>query len=334
MNRLILLFTIVAVLFSCKRKPYKVDLSNVKIDITIQRFEKDLFKIDFQAFDSSIAALSGKYSEFFKIFNQGIIRVGHSTAPEYRDRLHSFITNLAVKMAYEKVNKVFPDLDSLDKELERAFKHYHYYFPGKLIPEAYTYISGFNQSMVVADSILAIGLDKYLGKNSMVYEQLMVDKYLRKTMRKEMIVSDCMKAWGSTEFPLPDSVPGNVLSNILFHGKVVQFQRQMMPGVHDTLLLGFTEVELEWCEKYERMMWEYLIENNLLYEMDYMVINKLVNPAPYTSYFTRESPGRAAIWLGWNIVKEYMKAADVGLEELMSDHDYQKMLRESRYRPR
>jgi hypothetical protein len=242
--------------------------------------------------------------------------------------------NLAVNKAYEKVNQVFPSMDSLEKELSRAFKHYHYYFPGKEIPAVYTFISGFNQSIAVADSILAIGLDKYLGKNSEVYVQLMVDQYLRNTMRKEMIVSDCMKAWGSTEFPMPDSVPGNVLSNMLFHGKVVQFQRQMMPGLHDTLLLGFTEKELEWCEEYERMMWEYLIENNLLYETDYMVINKLVNPAPYTSYFTRESPGRAAVWMGWNIVKEYMKAAEVGLDELMDDHDYQKMLRESRYRPR
>ena len=63
-------------------------------------------------------------------------------------------------------------------------------------------------------------------------------------------------------------------------------------------------------------MWQYLIEKDLLFSTDQLTIRKLTGEAPFTSYFTNESPGRAAVWIGFRIVESYMvKNPDISLEE-------------------
>jgi len=71
-----------------------------------------------------------------------------------------------------------------------------------------------------------------------------------------------------------------------------------------------------------------------LFKTDYMTINKLTKDAPFTSYFPRESPGRAANWIGWQIVRKYMERhKDITLSQLMKETRYQKILDGSAYDP-
>jgi len=61
---------------------------------------------------------------------------------------------------------------------------------------------------------------------------------------------------------------------------------------------------------------------------------KYINPAPFTSYFPEESPGRTGIWLGWQIIRSYMdKNQDITLPQLMDNFDVQGILEKSGYRP-
>jgi hypothetical protein len=81
-------------------------------------------------------------------------------------------------------------------------------------------------------------------------------------------------------------------------------------------------------------MWRYLIEHDLLYSTDQLVIRKLTGEGPFTSYFSTESPGKAAIWTGFRIVESYMRRnPSVTLEQLMKDIDYQGILEKARYNP-
>ena len=81
-------------------------------------------------------------------------------------------------------------------------------------------------------------------------------------------------------------------------------------------------------------MWTYLLEYKLLFSTDYMIIRKLVFPAPFTSYFPKESPGRAVVWLGYKIIEAYMdENQTVTLPQLMEATDYQLILRKSKFKP-
>ena len=81
-------------------------------------------------------------------------------------------------------------------------------------------------------------------------------------------------------------------------------------------------------------MWQYLIEKNLLFNTDMLTIRKLTGEAPFTSFFTNESPGGAAVWIGFRIVESYMmKNATTSLDDLMKSTDIQQILEKAKYNP-
>ena len=126
----------------------------------------------------------------------------------------------------------------------------------------------------------------------------------------------------------------NVLSEIIHNGKLKYFEKCMLPEAEDELIFGFTPEQMKFCRNNESQMWEYLIENDLLFSTDQFIIRKLTGEAPFTSYFTNESPGRAAVWLGFRIVESYMmKNPGIKMEELMNNTDIQGILEKAKYNP-
>jgi hypothetical protein len=318
---------------SCKTDPHAIELSGFNPEIQIMRLDVDLFSINIDSVAQSVGDLKEKYGEFFSIFNFMIVRLGNPDASAYNEYLKSFLTDFDMYNLSQEVSRVFPDLEFLEKELNEAFSRYRYYFPGRVVPSVFTYIGGFNQSMVTTDTILGIGLDKYLGRDNVLYSKLQTAQYMRYNMHPSKISSDCMRAWAMTEFDYDDATD-NLINQMIYHGRIMYFTDYMLPYQHDTLKTGFSPEQLAWCVSNESTMWTYLVERKLLFTTDMRTINKFVNDAPFTSEFTNESPGRAAVWLGWQIVKSYMtRNQDVTLEQLMEETDYQKIFNKARYRP-
>lgn len=331
----IILFIIGAsILISCSRKNnFNVDVSNINVDIKIKRLDKELFEIDPGNVDGELAHIIDDYGEFFELYSNRIINLGNPYDKNYSDYFTGFITDYTMNKVYEKIMQVFPDVNTIENDINNAFKRYKYYFPERKVPAIYTYIGGFNQSMVVADSILGIGTDKYLGQNCEFYDRLGIAKYLQQNMNPENIAVDALRAWALTEFVYNDSID-NLVNNIIYQGKIQYLLSRMFPNTPDSLIMGFTSDQMRWCVGNEKQMWDYLIEKKLLFSTDYLTINKHINPAPFTSGYPQESPGRASVWLGWQIVKAYMKRnSNVSLNELMLNKDYQKILTGSRYEP-
>jgi len=317
----------------CRRNHYNVDISSVALEIKIKRFEIDLFSMDYDSITEKIPWFYKKYGEFFDLYNYRIINIGGATQRTYPEYLKIFLTDYLNNEVYNKTMEVFPDLADLEKELTGAFRHYTFYFPSKEIPEVITYISRFNQSIVTAEGIIGIGLDKYLGRNADYYSQIGLNKYTIRNMHEEKIPSDCMMAWGLSEFDYNDSVD-NLLSNIIYHGQIMFYIKSMLPDQPDSLIMGFTTEQMQFCRTNEDRMWEYLIEKKLLFETDRMTISKFTGYGPFTRDFSHESPARAAIWIGWRIIEAYAgNNPDKQLSDIMNEKDYQQILTLSKYNP-
>lgn len=317
----------------CSSEHKQADIEHIDLEIDIKRLEKDLFEVDIDSISTEVKSLESKYGDFFDIFNNLIIRIGSSGSPAYEDHLKGFLTDFDIYRLYNEVETVFPEIETTEKELETGFRHFLHYFPDYPVPQVYTFISGFNQSVVTADSILAFGLDKYLGRDHRFYAELQLPVFRRKNMYAEKIPSDCMIGWAMTEFEFDES-DENLLGHMIYHGKMIYFANLVLPHQHDTLKMGFTYDELEWCRKNENNMWTYLVENKLLFSNDALTIGQFINEGPFTSGFSRESPARAAIWLGWQIVNSYMERnGHVSPEELMLEDDHQRILNSARYKP-
>ena len=331
---LILLFNLFFI--SCKKSnPLEIDVSEIKIDLKIKRLDQDLFNFDFKDSIASIKYLSEEYGYFFDLYNSRMIKLGLPQDRKYTAFLREFLGNEMIVEVKSKTDSVFSTFAPLQKQMENAFKHYSYYFPDHPVPVVYTCISGFNQSVVTSQGAIGISIEKYLGGDCPFYKMISppFPAYQRANMHPGKIAPDCMFAWGITEFPMA-GLKHNLLSGMVHQGKMMYFVEAMMPSSPDSIIIGYTRKQLEWCKNNEAGMWTFLVENKMLYSTNRIDIRHYLDPAPYTSAFGADSPGRSGVWIGWQIVRNYMrKNPKVTLPELMGNHDYQTILNHSSYHP-
>jgi hypothetical protein len=338
-SRIVLLFLLIltaSALISCKKNHYRINTSTINVTIRIKRLEKDLFSLNPDEISASVPELKKKYGTFLQLFSY-VINTGEVNDSSFGDFLTRFCTDKLNNEVYESVIKLYPDVTWIENSLQEAFRHYLYYFPDRSVPAVYTCITGFNNSVITGDSVLGIGLERYLGTDSEYYRRLQIYKYLANRMTPENIVPDCMYGWATSDwdFSMLRYPADNVLSEMIHEGKLKYFEKCMLPDVADEIIFGFTPDQLKFCRNNENQMWNYLIEKNLIFETDKFTIKKLTGEAPFTSYFTNESPGRAAVWLGFRIVESYMmRNPGISLNDLMKDIDIQSILEKAKYAPK
>ncbi|MDA3910538.1 MAG: hypothetical protein PF448_04180 [Bacteroidales bacterium] len=329
---LIGILTVLWVFLSNQKSPLKVDVSDIEVNIEVQRFDKDLFT-DYESIEMHARNLENQYPDFFPLFTQQIIKIGHSGNKSFNEYLDAFITDYTVTQAKDAVFDEFQDVSDIEKSLNDGFKYFLYYFPEYQTPKVITFIAGFNHSVVTTDKLIGIGLDKYLGAECEFYHMMKIPQYAAKNMRKEMIPVDCMSAWAEMEFPNTDSTDYLAYS-MIYQGKLLYFLDAMYPEMSDHLKIGFLEEKIAYCQHFEAFMWEYLVSENLLFSTDYLQQRKFLGDAPFTAAFGNDSPGRAAAWIGWQIVRAYVRENKVDLPALMQETDYQKIMNLSYYDPK
>ena len=332
MKRFFLLLCFTVILISCTRNPLKINVSTISVDLKIKHLDVDLLKLKQDQVVAAIPVLKSSHGEFFDLFTYRMINIGGTEQENFPEMLYSFVSDTLIR---ELETNVAENIDTIQlrKDLELAFRHYKYYFPEKEIPIVYTCISGLNQSVVTAEKLIGISLDKYLGVNSRFYKQLGLPVYKRRNMHPEKIVPDAIYAWAVTEWPKSDNA-NNLLSQMIHEGKMLYFMDAMLPEISDTLKIGFTKKQLDYCRKNEASMWTFMAEQKLLFSTDRMSIKRFIDDGPYTTPFTDQSPARTGAWLGWQIVRSYMNQnKDVELADLINNADFQMILNQSGYRP-
>ena len=334
MVKIICLIFILHLTESCGDNQYKIREKVPVPEIEILRLEKDLFSVDPASLRTMEDSLRSKYDNFLQLFAY-VIDAGNLNDSTGFNRLIDFATDRLNYEVYESVISKYPDLSYYVKEFEKAWGNYRYYFPDSVIPRMYTFISGFNSSVIVGDSILATGLDRYLGAEHRFYRELGIYNYLTLKMVPEKIVPDAIYAWAKAGWPDSSSESSaDLLSAMLYEGKLQYFTKCILFEYPDSILFGFTSDQMRFCDNNEYRMWEYLIEHDMLFSTDMMLIRKLTGEAPFTTYFTAESPGRASVWLGFRIIESYTRNnPDVELSQLMIDNNYRKILEEAKYNP-
>jgi len=331
----ILLLLITAMMTSCRKNHYKVNTSSIKADIKIKRLEKDLFTLNPDQVIPMVPSLKKNYAGFLQLFSL-VINTGDINDTSFGDLLLRFCSDKQNNDVFALTMKKFPDIKVIEDGLQVAFSHYLYYFPGRSVPGVFTCITGFNNSIITGDSLLGIGLDRYLGADCEYYPRLNIYKYIASRMTPENIVPDCMYGWGASEwdFSALKYSADNVLTEIIHEGKLKYFEKCMLPETSDEIIFGFTPDQMKFCRNNESQMWQYLIENNLLFNSDQLTIRKLTGEAPFTGYFTKESPGRAAVWVGFRIVESFMmKNQGTKIEEMIKNTDVQGILEKAKYSP-
>ena len=205
-------------------------------------------------------------------------------------------------------------------------------YPELDIPNIYLLVSGFNASIFAYDDIIGVGVDMYLGGDYKYYNQVVYD-YQKTTMDKKFLAGDILNYYITQNIPFT-SKQNRLLEHMLFRGKQIYLLEQLLPNSPKWEVIGYTKEQWDWCEKWEKEIWNKIMDKRDLFKTEPMVITSYLNDGPFTSEISQESPGRLGIWVGWRIIDSYMRHnEEVSLQELMKDGDAQKILEKSFYKP-
>ncbi len=332
LKNIFFILIVASIITSCNpnRKP---EISKIHIQQHFYRFDKDIYNISTNQGDTAGIMLSQKYGKFMESYCFQIIGIGSPYSADFYDHIKTFREDFVVSRVYDKVEKKFQDLSAVEKDFNTAFRYYHFYFPDKQIPNIYTYVSGFNTAIVTDDSILGIGLDFYLGKNCKYYSQLALPNYIIRKMEPEMMLPDAMRAWLTMVFEQQDTTD-NMLSNMIYQGKIQYVLNKILPDITDSLRFGYATKKIDWCTENEQRIWTYFVEHKLFFTKDHLLIKKFIDEGPFTVPLGPQSPPRTGAWIGYRIVSAYMKKNPaVTLSQLMAEKDFQKILTLSAYNP-
>ena len=315
-NVLFLLLGIV--LLSCNdASNVETEIDKISMNVEIIRFDREFSRASIE----NLPTLKQKFPAFFPMqYNDSI----------WIEKLSDTLQN----QLEVEVLKVFPEEQSLKAELIPLFQHIEYYFPQFSTPIVYTVTSDvdYRNKIILADSMLVIALDNYLGSEHPFYQG--IDKYIIQDMKPSQIGPDVAELYAREYIKPP--INASFLGQLIYFGKMQYLKDLWLPKTSDAEKMGYTEEEMQWSQENELYMWRYFVENEMLYSTDPELGARFLNPAPFSKFYLEldnESPGMLGRFLGWQIVKAYMENNDTEVNRLMVT-DADEIFKNSKYKPK
>ncbi|MCH4553150.1 gliding motility lipoprotein GldB [Aestuariibaculum lutulentum] len=239
------------------------------------------------------------------------------------------------KVLFKEVDKTFNNFAQTELDIESLFNHLKYYFPEFHVPRIITVTSDvdYRNRVIVTDTIDIVALDNYLGADHEFYQSIPV--YLREGFNKENIVVDLAGEYAKRYiYPVHNRT---FLDEMIYFGKQMYFKDIMVPFKSEASRIGYTEDELKWAQTNESYIWRYFVEREMLFSTDSKLSGRFIADAPFSKFYLEgidsESPGQLGQYIGWQIVRAYMKNNEVSLKDMLTANA-EEIFNNSKFKPR
>ena len=318
MKKYVLLLIAAAFFASCKKEDKVTKaIESIPVKITIERFDT-LF---YESKPEDLAQLKNKYPFFFPAGNPDTV---------WTNKLQ----NPLLQELYGEVKKKYPNNAAFEGDLEDLFKRIQYYYPEYKAPKVITLISEVDTDAkaIYADSLVLLSLDTYLGKDHRFYEGF--PKYQRQGFEPSQMMPDLVSSFSQGKIAPPTD--RSLLGQMIYFGKELYMKDMLLPEATDGAKIEYTEDQVKWCQENEAEIWRYFIDNKILFDTDTKLMQRFISVGPYSKFYLEidmESPGRIGQWLGWQIVRSYMKNNEVTMQKMLA-MDAKEIFDNSKYKPK
>jgi gliding motility-associated lipoprotein GldB len=304
--------------FSCKNEnQLENEIASINVEVKVERFDL--------AFAHAKPNDLSKLKETFPfLFSK---RIPDSIWIEQ-------MTDTLQQQLYSEVEKTFSNFGDVHNDIQGLFQHLKYYDVTFTEPRIVTVTSNvdYRNKVIVTDTIVIIALDTYLGADHPFYAD--IPRFITQNMNKTQIVSDLASNY-ATNF-IFQSERKSLLDEMIYFGKQLYFKDMMLPSKSDVEKMGYTPEQFDWAIANESQIWSYFIERELLYSTDNSLPSRFIVDAPFSKFYLEldnESPPLLGQFIGWQIVKAYMKNNEVSFMDMLQK-DADEIFVKSRYKPR
>jgi gliding motility-associated lipoprotein GldB len=295
----------------------KIDVSNVAVNFDVKRFDVDFYSSE----GGSLQALKKEYPYFFP--------------REITDSISlSKMGNKEEQELFVETQNIYKDFAPVKKQLTGLFKHIKYYNPEFIAPDVVTMLTNidYDSRVIYADSLLIISLDVYMGRKHKFYSDY--PKYIKENNTQQHLIVDVAEA--IIERQISSSKDRRFVGKMIHEGKKMYLLDLYLPDIKDKEKIGYEDDKFNWVLSNEEQIWLYFMEKKLLFSTDTKLNKRFLEIAPFSKFYMEQdnlSPGSVGVWVGWQIVRSYMKHNDVSLQELLKINDLD-LFKKSKYKPR
>lgn len=279
----------------------------------------------------ALQRMNTEYPQETKLLIEDVLAVGQVDEPRVEQKIRAFYLDSTVQVLMQEVHRQYYDMQDISDRLSRVFGALKKMDPDFHIPRVYTQVSALNQSIVVADDLLGISLDKYLGADYPLYKDFYYP-YQRRSMSRERLVPDALTFYLLSEYSPAPNRPYTVLERVLRNAKMHWIVADILGDVTLDEEIGFTGERAAWCRQHEAEIWHWIREHHVLCGTENSVAQMLLKPRENTPVFGAGSPDQLGLWVGIRIIDGFMKRhKDVTRATLLHTNDYQMLWAESGY---
>lgn len=233
----------------------------------------------------------------------------------------------------------YPESYNFSKKIQPAIGRLRQYLPDAIVPRFRTYVSGYSMPGVqtmdqlhLSEQYIGLGLHYFLGDTFKFYPSD-IPKFVRRKFRPEAMLPNIFLNYiNFYQKELRMKKSPTLLDEMIHNGIKYYFLDVLLPDVADSVKIGYTHAQIEWVQKFPKEIYNDLIP--LLYSKDFFKYEKYVRERPFTPDASRESPGRLGYYVGWQIVRAYMKKnPKTTLTDLLTFQNYDQLFKNSGYKP-
>jgi len=333
-KKVILIFSSACFFYGCMvGGPDVPDVSHIEPGLEVLRFEESYASVDTADWMNGFEELQEQYPLFVDIYFRRIMADRPIKKEEISQLSLEIIEAGYLDDLLDTVRVAFSDLNPIVEKFSKALQYYRYYFDDNRPKVLVTFISEFGVgACTIGEDTLGLGLDMYLGEGFSEYDPSVFPTYIQASMTPDFIPIHLSRTMVQNNMPGLDN---NRMIDLMIHnGKILYALERILPDYKHKMLMEYTDEQMAWVESNELQIWSHFLSNELLYTTRKQDYQKLTGPSPNAPGMPPEAPGQTANWIGWQIVKAYMKRhPNVSLPDLLMMSDAQEILEASRYRP-
>lgn len=309
-------------IISCKKE--SENLWNVEIKNPAQPVEVIDISKEFYDPATSLETFKQKYPWFQGSVSDADYAVRRTEADE-------------AKIYNEAISKI--DINKLNAELTDLFSHVKYYFPQFKEPKVFLYSSVLQGVMEpvfykAKENFIFIDVTGFMGENNPNYKGL--EQYFQTSMNPKNIVPKVSEVLAEN-FVEPNITQQKFIDEMVYNGKIFTLQNAFLPNFPEYLKLNYTEKQLIWAQENEVNIWNYFVENNIIFSDDMRLAERFIKPGPFSKFYTEidnESSPQIGIFMGGQICKKFFQEKPEAKLQDFLKLSAQEIFNQSNYKPK
>lgn len=303
---------------SCDSNPLDVRLPDKEMHIEYVNADEGLYNQPIEGVKENLKSLTQKLGDLFlfELSNDIQVRI-YDTSFHV---VHEYYNSKYVYDLEKAKTKLYKNLQESQGVINKAFSYMGYHFGDSILPKKIFYVNMLFGPIACSDSEIAIGLENYISPEDTIIKSIPgseLYEWQRERMNYDYMERDVLLSW--IQMHLFKELDGKLAEHIIQAGKVLYILNAAFPDAKESYVLRYTEDDYKWAAENERLVWDYLVKQQLLFERDMRTRANFLNAGPKTVGLPEGAPDRLGQFLGYRIVKKFMnKNKSLTLPELIN----------------